>query len=325
MTSVIRPHFDGVEQISVVYLRARGAPDTFARKKRQFSIGAHGALTVSGSKAFPRIKETCVRTIGRKRMATWVVALVGVLAAAGTASAATVTATWTGINPGGVVKYTLNGRPGGGSWSGTTTGGVFNFNRTGGDAPTLLPGTGSPTSTFIGFCLELNEYIGGSTPGASHTWTLGDLEDAPIDAAGTITAGMGITKANHILALLGQVLPDFSKAASLANDTALALQISIWEIVHETASAYALGSGNVTFSAVKDNAISASAMSIAAGWLTALNGDHGWTAARNIFAISKDGVQDYVVQVVPLPAAAWLLGSGLLGLFAVARRKKTSN
>ena len=29
-------------------------------------------------------------------------------------------------------------------------------------------------------------------------------------------------------------------------------------------------------------------------------------------------------QVVPIPAAAWLLGSGLLGLFALGRRRKAS-
>jgi hypothetical protein len=34
----------------------------------------------------------------------------------------------------------------------------------------------------------------------------------------------------------------------------------------------------------------------------------------------RDG--DVAASVVPLPAAAWLFGSGLLGLFGVSRRKQ---
>jgi hypothetical protein len=49
----------------------------------------------------------------------------------------------------------------------------------------------------------------------------------------------------------------------------------------------------------------------------------GWTKLDNVFSLVNPTVpgQDFVVQVVPIPAAAWLLGSGLLGLFGLARRK----
>jgi len=180
-------------------------------------------------------------------------------------------------------------------------------------------------ATFVGFCLELNEYVGGSSPGSTHTWNLSNLDAAPINAGGTILAGMGGTKADQIARLLGQELPDFSAAPGLAAAKALALQVTIWELVHETDSSYGLTTGIARFSST-GTAASNAAMTQAALWLTAINNNSylSWTAARNLFAITRIGVQDYVVQAVPLPAAAWLLGSGLLGLFAVARRKKTA-
>jgi len=40
------------------------------------------------------------------------------------------------------------------------------------------------------------------------------------------------------------------------------------------------------------------------------------------------GFNDIVVEVslapIPIPAAAWLFGSGLLGMVGIARRKKTA-
>jgi len=268
----------------------------------------------------------------RKTALVTVAATIFVFAGTATATAATVEATFTGVSPSGSVKYEL-ARPSTGqsTLKGTTTGGVFNFTRNGGTAPVLLPDT--PVSKFVGFCLELNEYIGGSSPGSTHTWTLGDLKDAPIDAGGTITGGMKATKADQIARLLGHVLPSFSAAPSLTPDKALALQISIWEIVHETFSGgYGLASGIAKFSAITTGEaaaikISEDAISLASGWLAVIHsGSYStlWSPARNLYAITLDGVQDYVVQVVPIPAAAWLLGSGLLGLFAVARRKKTA-
>ena len=44
----------------------------------------------------------------------------------------------------------------------------------------------------------------------------------------------------------------------------------------------------------------------------------------NILSTSGSGfgIDDLVIHAVPIPAAAWLFGSGLLGLIGVARRKK---
>ena len=40
------------------------------------------------------------------------------------------------------------------------------------------------------------------------------------------------------------------------------------------------------------------------------------------FVLSADGTLSYGATVIPVPAAAWLFGSGLIGLVGVARRRK---
>jgi hypothetical protein len=45
-------------------------------------------------------------------------------------------------------------------------------------------------------------------------------------------------------------------------------------------------------------------------------------AQRVVTYFDPNGWSDYTTSPVPIPAAAWLLGSGLLGLAGVARRKK---
>ena len=39
---------------------------------------------------------------------------------------------------------------------------------------------------------------------------------------------------------------------------------------------------------------------------------------------NMDSIIDNITAVVPVPAAVWLFGSGLLGLVGIARRKKIS-
>ncbi len=55
------------------------------------------------------------------------------------------------------------------------------------------------------------------------------------------------------------------------------------------------------------------------------SGDTSWTAlGANSYTVNfSDGsIIEVDVQVVPVPAAVWLFGSGLIGLIGIARRKK---
>jgi len=266
-----------------------------------------------------------------KRASAWAVTALGAILAvsllpAGAAIAATVTATYTGISPGGVVSGNVPMKT-----ISRGSGGIFNFTRTAGDAPSLLPGAGSPDNYFIGMCIEFNEAIGGAPVGSTHTWTLTSLDKAPVTANHALPAGMGAAKADDLRLLLGHVLPSFEHASSLDNLTALALQIAIWEIVHETSGLYDPRSSATATKGVAyfSSASPTGAVTRAWEWLDNINRDNplNWSPARNIFALTKDGVQDYIVQVapVPLPAAAWLLGSGLLGLFMISRRGRTAS
>jgi hypothetical protein len=58
--------------------------------------------------------------------------------------------------------------------------------------------------------------------------------------------------------------------------------------------------------------------SITAAWVN--NGGSNRTNAFSLYGIS----QEIIVGAVPVPAAVWLFGSGLLGLIGVARRKKAA-
>jgi hypothetical protein len=53
---------------------------------------------------------------------------------------------------------------------------------------------------------------------------------------------------------------------------------------------------------------------------TQMNGKYPY--AFTVSTITFTGGAEYVVSAVPIPAAVWLLGSGLLGLVAVRRRRK---
>ncbi len=54
---------------------------------------------------------------------------------------------------------------------------------------------------------------------------------------------------------------------------------------------------------------------------TSFSFDHAQGLSQNGFVIERISVT--TLSTIPIPAAAWLFGSGLLGLIGVARRKKT--
>jgi len=200
-------------------------------------------------------------------------------------------------------------------------GGLFTFERKGGTSPLqLLPNTqlgGTSDLDFIGICLEFNETLHSGT----QTYDLVELTSAPIDANNSPYAPMN-SRATNLATLLGGLYPVFGQTtiggSAITNTNALALQIAVWEIANEGFdSTYNVASGNITFTS------SAAAMQ-AQGWLTKINNGNsdGWATLTNLKAITIDGKQDFVVQAVPIPAAAWLFGSALMGTAALGRRKQ---
>lgn len=211
--------------------------------------------------------------------------------------------------------------------------GVFTFQRTGSANDTfddvLL--SNSPVGTFVGICLELNESIQ-PAPSGPFKWNVQTLPESPDDANGLphLASGMGSTRADRLARLVGGAVGgNLSNAYALTPVQQVALQMAVWEIIFETGSTLSVTGGNIRVGASTlgygtsggypgFGANTAAATTQANTWLGLLD---TYTPARNLLGITWDGRQDFLVQVVPIPPAAWLLGSGLLGLFVVARRK----
>jgi|CXWL01.1.fsa_nt_gi hypothetical protein len=211
-------------------------------------------------------------------------------AAAGSANAGIITATFNNVSPGSSGQFSLDR---GDHWSSTGLAGVFNWTRTGGDHQGLL------SEEFTSFCIELQEHISG---GRSYDFTVRDVADAP-----SSMGGMGITKAAQLAELFGRHHPTFS--GPLTSTRGTALQLSIWEIVHETSDSLNLNRGRARFRNRNDDAFS-----LAQAMLGTIDGTG--PRASNLMAISLDGAQD---QLVPTPGGFAALA---LGGLCIARRRR---
>lgn len=210
------------------------------------------------------------------------------LASNALASFGTLSATFDGVSPSSRADYSLDG---GDNWH-ESRAGVFNWTRTGGSYRTA--------DHFTAFCIELGERISG---GADYTYEIVDLEEGT-DSMG----GMGATRANLIRELFGRFsTPAFNDP--LSERKAVALQLCIWEIVHETRSSLDLTRGHARFSSSND-----AAFDLAQEYLKDLtgNGPRDYT----VVAMSAAGAQD---QIIPAPGALALAG---LGLIAAGRRRR---
>jgi hypothetical protein len=212
--------------------------------------------------------------------------------------------------------------------------GVFTFERTGSPVNDTFDGvllSNSPVGTFVGICLELNESIQ-APPSGPFKWYVQTLAESPDDANGMphLASGMGSARADRLARLVGGAVGGYLPGAyALTPVQQVALQMAVWEIVFETDSSLSVTGGNIRVGSSTlgygtsrgypgFGAQTADATTQANTWLGLLG---TYTPARNLLAITWDGRQDFLVQTVPIPPAAWLLGSGLLGLFVVARRK----
>lgn len=238
----------------------------------------------------------------------------------GMAGASQVTATYDGVSP--KVKTYVETTLG----KGYVTGGLFKFKKT----------TGAPINTyvdkiedgnrFVSFCIDLADGA------SSTTWDLVELKNAP-DADTRIGGGnqkpMGATKAAHLAELYGSALQGvggtLNDARKLDNNQLRALQLATWEVVYETKmSNYDIERGNAKFWRPSKKAHSKSEWKDikkhTSQFLAAIDGTG--PKMSGLMALTNGKKQDYVVQAVPLPAAAWFFGSALLGAGFVSRRRK---
>ncbi|AGA91776.1 hypothetical protein Thimo_3091 [Thioflavicoccus mobilis 8321] len=251
-------------------------------------------------------------------------AIGGMLAFSGQAMADKVTAKYTGMSETDTIRYTVMlppGGPGATEKSGSTTNGIFNFE----NARNTDTGTDPSgpielfnNDQFVSFCIDLEDSIG--TGNAS--WDVVALSAAPDAQAGP----MGAEKADAIAKALTYALENSANAGSIdstkLNDARFltaaekqAVQTVIWEIVHEDpdTAGYALDSGTATFTGLR-SAAKTFANEILAGY-------ENVDAMKGLVGLTSSSKQDFVAQVVPIPAAAWLFGSALFGMAGIGYRR----
>jgi hypothetical protein len=233
--------------------------------------------------------------------------LTGLFMVGGVAQADTVVATFNGSD-GVNINYSAILRGNNATVTGSGVDGLFQFTKTGGTpASTILT---YPTDQFVSFCIDLADAISGGT---SHTWDIVDLATAPDSTAGP----MGQTQANNLALLLGSNI-----SSGILNDARTvfatqiqrsAMQIAVWEVVYETTSPFDVTLGTAIF-ATNNGAVQTQA-NIYLGNMTSVK-----KSMQGLVGLTSETTQDFVGQV-PIPAAAWLFGSALMGTVALGRRK----
>ncbi|TVQ56286.1 MAG: VPLPA-CTERM sorting domain-containing protein [Rhodobacteraceae bacterium] len=213
--------------------------------------------------------------------------------AAGAASASTITVTQqTGDLWGGTanrsVSYTLDGA------GATPQAGQFAL-------------TGAPDfGDFLAFCVDLENFLSVGAPGS------------PYQIASLFTASVrdNLTRLYNT----AYTTLDTSNAHQMAG-----FQVAVWEIVYDTDSTEGL---NVTNGRFVETSSNANARNFAATLLSNLagpqTGDFRLTfLASQTNAGGEQFSQNLVTATpVPLPAAAWLLGAGMVALGAAGRRRR---
>jgi hypothetical protein len=225
--------------------------------------------------------------------------LAGMFMFGGSAQADTVTTNFANVTPG--QNVTVNSTTP--AFNSGTSAGVFNHTITA-SSPSGIDLSPAGTNQFVAFCADLSD-----TAGDNVVYNIVGLENIP-DPVGS---NMGSAKAWDISRMLYNALgANLAAASGLPDVNAAGLQIAVWEVVFETSGTYNTGLGNITFSN------NASAIAAANTYLGGISGTMGMAGLVGLTNTSR---QDFIAQVVPIPAAAWLFGSALVGIAGVGRRK----
>ena len=215
-------------------------------------------------------------------------AAVSVLASFATApiaSASTVNVSYQGSGPFGSPNYSKVAYIASSDYTGGTRAGPFRLTGDNG------------MGDFVAFCVDLAKYLGnGQSYTTASNSAFGSAVDTNIDKLFTS-----------------------SYAGINSRVEGAAFQLALWEIITDTASGFDLSSGGFRVSWAPAAVVSQAA-SYLSGLASAATGGYQLTflnsgSSQNLVTVSQ-------ISPVPLPAAAGMLGFGVLTLVGVRRRKR---
>ncbi|MAS03680.1 MAG: hypothetical protein CL534_03155 [Ahrensia sp.] len=175
----------------------------------------------------------------------------------------------------------------------------------------------TPAESFIAWCLDLTDYV------STGTFTEKFVGDSSIfDAGEVISTAKQEDIQKYFDVNYDSVLTTIATAVnSVKKATAAAFQVGLWEIVYETSGSYKTNLGSFA----DTSAVSSTAQDFLdniADWTQKNFTLSFWDAEETNQDLVSAAPYSGIVPDVPIPAAAWLLGSGLIGLAGIGRLKK---
>jgi len=234
--------------------------------------------------------------------------LAGLLFSAASASAASLAVNWAPGNLKGPVDVTVVSPAR--SYAGTM-------------GPFQVTASGySQNGTFLAWCLDLFDYV---TPGTTYNNKYTQL----FPGQGAFTEVGWELGPTREAALVKYFNWNASKVIDAAS--AVAFQLGLWEIVNEapgSATSVSTGSGNF-FSDIANSTVTLAntflaALGMGLSPLEQSGKTHTlifWDSAGYYQDLVSATIVDRAVPDVPLPAAIWLLGGGLISLFGFGRMR----
>jgi hypothetical protein len=168
------------------------------------------------------------------------------------------------------------------------------------------------TGTLITFCTDLTEYVssGGST------YTVAPISSLPQTNG---WPAMGAVRAQGVYNIYAAAA---GQQYGSSDDFAAAFQVALWELVYDfdgTAGSLNLAAGNLKVTKTDGSNLSSGVMTNVNALFAAAFGAP--VVQAGLMGLTNDGCQDQIVQVVPLPAAAWIGLAGLAVAFRAGRRR----